>query len=84
MARRAEYDDDMEDDDDQRADWDDDQDDTIPCPHCHREIYEDAERCPHCGNYLSDEDSPATTKPWWIILGFVLCMLIVYWWIRHP
>jgi hypothetical protein len=69
-------------------DWDDDVDDdldnddepTIPCPHCREDIHEDAQRCPHCGQYISDEDAPAARKPWWIILGVIACLYLVYRW----
>jgi len=76
--------------DDEEADWDDEysdetgdeDDDTIPCPYCGREIHEDSVCCPHCENYLSEEDAPAR-KPWWLILGVVVCLLIVYMWIKQ-
>jgi len=58
--------------------WDDD---TIPCPHCKRQIYEDSDRCPHCGNYISGEDAAPARKPWWIIVGIILALCVVYWWI---
>ena len=66
-------------------DWEDeagDKEDTIPCPYCRQPIHEDSVRCPHCENYLSDEDVPSR-KPWWLILGVVVCLLIVYMWIRQ-
>lgn len=71
-------------------DWDDDDEvndeggDTIPCPNCHRHIHEDSVRCPHCENYLSEEDdaTPPRRRPWWIILGFVLCFVVIYLWLR--
>jgi hypothetical protein len=66
-------------------DWEDEEsneEDTIPCPYCRQPIHEDSVRCPHCENYLSDEDVPAR-KPWWLILGVVVCLLIVYMWIRQ-
>ena len=58
-----------------------DGDTTTPCPYCRRPIYEDSLRCPHCGNYISEEDAPAARKPWWIILGAVLVLYVVYRWI---
>lgn len=85
MSRRIQSDEDWDDED---ADWgdaddDDDQDegDTIPCPHCRRHIHEDSPRCPYCEHYISDEDVPATQKPWWIVLGAGLCLYVVYRWI---
>ena len=64
-------------------DWDDDDDEeTIPCPHCRREIHEDSVRCPHCEQYLSDEDTAAPSrKPWWLIVGVIVCLYVVYRWI---
>ena len=60
--------------------WDDD-DDTIPCPHCRREIHEESQRCPHCGNYISEEDAAPARKPWWIIVGVILVLYVVYRWV---
>ena len=85
------YDDD-EDDDWEADEFDDDDfgndefgndadEDTIPCPHCGREVHEEAERCPHCETYLSEEDATPTRKPWWIYLGVVVCLYLVYRWI---
>jgi hypothetical protein len=62
---------------------DDDQEPTIPCPYCNREILEILEQCPHCGNYLSEEDAPPSRKPWWILLGAMLALYALYWWIYH-
>jgi hypothetical protein len=56
--------------------------DTAPCPHCGRQVYDDAERCPYCENYISEEDTPPSSrKPWWLILGVLACMYAVYRWI---
>jgi hypothetical protein len=77
----------LDDDDDwaeeSAEDWGDDDDDaeTVPCPHCRREVYEDAERCPNCGRYISAEDAPRQAKPWWIIVGVVLCLIVTYFWV---
>jgi hypothetical protein len=62
---------------------DDEESETIPCPYCKRQIHEDAVRCPHCENYLSQEDAPLRRKPWWIIVGVLLCFVIFYLWIRY-
>lgn len=78
MPRRVVEDSDWE---DNESDWNDEEEVTVPCPYCKRQIYEDAERCPYCERYLSEEDSPAMRKPWWIILGTVLCLYVVYRWI---
>lgn len=67
--------------------WNDDEFDeqeeeaTIPCPYCKRSIHEDSQRCPYCGNYLSEEDIPSPRKPWWIIVGALLVLYVVYRWI---
>jgi zinc-ribbon domain len=63
--------------------WDDDPDDdetTAPCHHCGEPIYDDAEVCPSCGRYQSREDDP-TRKPWWVVLGVVVCLAMTLWWI---
>jgi hypothetical protein len=59
---------------------DDDEDDTIPCPYCKKEIYEGAEQCPHCGQYISEEDAPLM-KPAWIVVGGLICLAIVVYWV---
>ena len=74
----------MDDFDEPDEDLDDSDDDepTAPCPYCRREIHEDAQRCPYCEQYLSTEDAPAGRKPWWIVLGVVVCLLMVLAWLR--
>jgi hypothetical protein len=75
---------------DRDDDWDDDSDDDypdfgddepmIPCPNCGMDIHDESERCPHCERYISKEDAPTDRKPWWIIVGVVLCLYVVYRW----
>ena len=60
---------------------DDDDEPTVPCPYCKREIHEDSQRCPYCEHYISAEDAPAGRKPWWIVVGVILCLYIVFRWI---
>ena len=60
---------------------DDDESETVPCPYCKRQIHEDAERCPYCEQYISAEDAPPGRKPWWIIIGALLCLYVIYRWI---
>jgi hypothetical protein len=60
---------------------DDDEEPTITCPYCSQEIHEDSQQCPRCGHYLSAEDSPPAAKPWWILIGAVVCLAIVFRWI---
>jgi hypothetical protein len=73
-------------------DWDDepwDEDDSeeegeeplISCPYCHGEIHEDAQECPLCGSYISQEDAPPARKPWWLVVGVVVCLYAIYRWI---
>jgi len=59
----------------------DDEETTTPCPYCRCPIHEDSYRCPHCGNYLSEEETASSRKPWWIIVGVVLVLYVVYRWI---
>jgi hypothetical protein len=56
---------------------------TVPCPYCRREILEDSPRCPYCENYISQEDQYPSRKPWWILLGILLGLCAVYYWIRY-
>ena len=84
MARATTKDDSWDDDDDPDNDPNDADGNemvTVDCPHCRREIPEDALRCPYCEQYLSLEDSPSPRKPWWVIVGFLLCLFAVYRWI---
>jgi hypothetical protein len=69
-----------EDDDAFEAPEDDDEP-TVPCPYCRRQVLEDSPRCPYCENYISAEDAPSGAKPWWLIVGFLACALIVLLWI---
>ena len=62
--------------------WDDDDEDsTIPCPYCREPVYEGSPRCPHCEQYISEEDSPPSRKPRWLIAGFVICLILAALWI---
>ena len=68
---------------DEEEEWQpepEDEDETIPCPHCGAPVYEGAEQCPGCGMYLSEEDAPPARHPWWMALGFILCLLIALTW----
>ena len=58
-----------------------DEEPTIPCPYCRRQIHEDSPRCPYCENYISAEDAVPGGKPWWIYVGAVLALYVVYRWI---
>ena len=66
---------------DDEFDADSDDGNTIHCPHCGESIHEDSQRCPHCENYISEEDTPPSRKPWWIILGALAALYVVYRWI---
>jgi hypothetical protein len=59
--------------------------DVIDCPYCGESIYHQAERCPHCERYVSPlEDPPARRqRPWWILIGALICLLIVVGWILN-
>jgi hypothetical protein len=88
MPRRVAVDDDWDEPDDDGWEPDDeewqpepeDDDETVPCPHCRAPVYQGAEQCPACGFYLSEEDAPSR-KPWWIVLGAILCLFAVYLWV---
>ena len=75
--------------DDDDEDWDDDDDafdgeaddePTVPCPSCGREILEDSPRCPYCERYLSSEDHIATTRPAWVVVTALLCLVVALAW----
>jgi hypothetical protein len=72
------------DDEDWRDSFDDDDSDdeesTVPCPYCDRSIPEDVPRCPYCEKYISAEDAPPARKPWWKIVGVLICLYIIYRW----
>ena len=84
MTYRDETDEDWSDDydaDDYGGEDDDEANEpTVPCPYCRAEIHEDAQRCPECGQYISAEDRPAARQPWWIVVGAIALMYIVYRW----
>ena len=71
-------------DEDHEGDDEEDGDDTVPCPYCHQPVHEDAEWCPHCESYISAEDAPPARKPWWIIVGALACLAVVYVWVTGP
>jgi hypothetical protein len=82
MRRRVRTDDDWDDDE-----WDDEEgvdteedEPTVPCPYCRCEIHEDAPQCPYCGQYISEEDAPASRKPWWIVIGVLLSLCAIWVW----
>lgn len=54
---------------------------SVPCPYCHHEIHEESPRCPNCGQYISAEDSPPASKPWWIVIGAVAALYAALRWI---
>ena len=84
MPRHVAEENEWEDEGDWRPDDDragDDDDGTVPCPYCQRPMHEDSPRCPHCENYISKEDAPPRRKPWWIVLGCLLCFYVIYRWI---
>jgi hypothetical protein len=81
MASRLADDEEWDDEESDAGEASDDDEPTISCPYCKRQIHEDSPRCPYCEHYLSEEDAPPARQPWWIILGTLLCLYIVYRWI---
>jgi hypothetical protein len=70
------------DDEEYQPDDDDDEGEpTVPCPYCKREIHEDAQQCPYCEHSISAEDAPPARKPWWIVVGTLLCLFVIYFWV---
>jgi hypothetical protein len=80
MPRRIAEEEQWEDDDADRG-TDEDDEPAIDCPYCKKQIHEDSLRCPYCEQYISEEDAPSSRKPWWIIIGILLCLFVVYCWI---
>jgi len=85
MFYRGEYDEDWEDeaklDEDNDVDaLDHEEEPTVSCPYCRERILEDAQGCPHCGTYISEEDRPSAPKSWWLLVGVVICLYLVYRW----
>jgi hypothetical protein len=74
------YDDEDDFDPDDDFESDEDEDTTDTCPYCKKSIYDDTIHCPHCGQYISQEDRPASAKPWWILAGVAICLYLVYRW----
>jgi hypothetical protein len=72
---------DWDDDDADDESPDDDEEPTVACPHCRREIHEDSQRCPYCEKYISQEDAPSAAQPFWIVIGAVICLYVVFRWI---
>lgn len=82
MPLRDDFDEDWDDEfDADDALSEDNEEPTVSCAYCRAEIHEDAQRCHQCGEYISDEDvTPAARKPWWIIVGALAVMYLVYRW----
>lgn len=96
MPRWTESEDDWDEEFDPDDDWDeasdpdegdenaaaaDEDEPTVTCPYCCRQIHEDAVSCPYCEQYISEEDAPPGRKPWWIVVGVLLGLYVVYRWI---
>jgi len=86
QASRSEDDSDWDDNDLADEDFaedstNEDDEPTVPCPYCRREILEDLARCPYCQRDISQEDAPPQPKSWFIVVGVVLCLYVVYLWI---
>jgi hypothetical protein len=53
----------------------------VECLYCRKFVHEEAPRCHHCGNYHSREDAPSR-KPWWLVIGVLVCLLLILFGIR--
>jgi len=73
-------DDDLDDDVEYEGSYDD-QEITIPCPHCGRDVVEDIASCPYCGNYITDADRTKSSRPLWITLTIILCLIMAIGWV---
>lgn len=73
-----EWDDDS-DVDDGADEPDDEDDDTVPCPFCKRPIFDGTPRCPFCERYLSEADFARPSKPLWVIVTAVVCLVAAIW-----
>ncbi len=70
-------------------DWDDDGDSfeddeepvMVPCPYCREEMFEDSPRCPSCGMYVSEEETPPPSKPFWVLATIVICLIVALIWL---
>lgn len=56
-----------------------DEEATSPCPFCGKAVWEQADVCPHCRNFISF-DGPPRRKPWWILVGAILGLLVAAVW----
>lgn len=72
-------DDDDLDDDESEGSYDD-QEITIPCPHCGRDVVEDVAMCPYCENFIAAEDRTRSSRPLWITLTIILCLIMAIGW----
>ncbi|HYO23423.1 MAG TPA: hypothetical protein VEQ85_00580 [Lacipirellulaceae bacterium] len=62
------------------ADSGDDDSSVVDCPQCGRGVYEDAPYCPYCDCDLEDH-AARPRRRWWVILGLMACVYILYRWI---
>lgn len=71
----------MRDDWDEETDDGDDDDAYIDCPNCGHAMLEDAGYCPSCEQWITSEGTPRASRPWWVMIGAAVCLLIVLTWI---
>jgi hypothetical protein len=69
---------DGDDNDFDALDPEDDDIDLRTCAECGRDVVADAIACPYCGFYLEpDAREFGNGRPWWVVLGVLLCLLMI-------
>jgi hypothetical protein len=51
----------------------------VRCPACRGLIWAEVDVCPRCGHFILEDDT--RTRPWWLIVGVLACLLVTLYWI---